>query len=184
MLAPLRPRRSLAFPFVVTLFPLLWTAVRGTTIGRGRGFAPDSLGFLAYVVGAVTVSYLVAAAVTAAVGVDAESLPVWAGRLLDPSNATLAVVGAVSVVLVAYVGGSFLVEFPDPVDEAARGVGVVLGWPLVVAVVATYAVGNAFPSLAVPFVVELAVTLAGVALSAVWIFCLSAGVAAAARRVR
>ncbi|MFB6123451.1 MAG: hypothetical protein ABEJ78_08335 [Haloferacaceae archaeon] len=179
MLRLLRPRRRLALPFLVALYPSLWLTVRGTGVARGPPADPPR--FVASVVGAVALSYLVAALVTALIPLDAASLPPRVHRVVAPPNATLLVVGVVTLALGVYVGGSFVVEFPRWLDGAARVVGVALGWPLVLATLGLHAVGNAAPALRVPFAVELFVTLVGVATSAVWVVVLSGWLAEGVR---
>lgn len=173
----LRPRRRLALPFLVFVFPLLWVTVRGTSVARGPPptRAPGST--LAFVAAAVVGSYLLAAVEVTVLAGATESWPRWARRLLEPSDAALGWTAAISLALAAYVGGSSLVTFPAWVETVARGAGLVVGWPLVVTTLATYAVGNAVPG-GLPFTAQVLATMVGVALSAVWIVVLSTWLAA------
>lgn len=169
----IRPRRSLAFPFVVVLYPLLWLVVREfeiSAVGQPVTNAfPQVLGFAA---AAVVISYTVAALVATVLIPEPGSTPVWAQTLVNPSNATLAVVGVLSSALGTYIATSSVAEFPQWFDTAASLVGLVVGWPMVASILGSYAVSNAFPALHT-FTVELLFGMFGVALSAVWLFLLS-----------
>lgn len=171
-----RPHRSLAFPFAVALFPLLWFVVRDAGIDASTGSVNPTRA-LALAAVAVVVSYLAAVAVVATLGIRRGPVPAWATSLLRPSNATLAVFGAISLALGGSVVVASLVALPQWVESAAALVGVVLGWPLVVVYAGTVAVGNAVgtrPS----FAVEAVAVGVGVALSASWLFVLSGWLAA------
>ena len=173
-----RPRRSVAFPFVVVLYPLLWLVVREfeiSAVGQPVTNAlPQVLGFAA---AAVVISYVVAALVASVFIPEPGSAPAWARTLVNPSNATLAVVGVLSLALGAYITTSSVAEFPQWFDTAASLVGLVVGWPMVASILGSYTIGNAFPALQT-FTVELLFTMFGVALSAVWLFLLSGWITA------
>lgn len=166
-----RPHRSLAFPFVVVLFPFLWFVVRDAGIAATTGSANPARA-LALAAGAVVTSYVAAAAVVATLGIRRGSVPAWTTSLLRPSNATLAVFGAISLALGGYVVVGSAVAFPQWFESVAALVGVVLGWPLVAVYAGTVAVGNAVGT-QLPFAVETTAVGVGVALSASWLFVLS-----------
>lgn len=173
-LRALRPRRTLAFPFVVVLFPLLWFVLREAGIGAVGRPVTDVLPRIAALAAvALTVSYTLAVLVDAAAVPDAESVPPWARPLFTPSNRALATFAAVSLALVAYIVAGSLVAFPGWFDALASAVGVVVGWPLLLVVFATFAVGNAVPALQDAFAIQVALVGTGVALSATWLFLLS-----------
>ena len=168
-----RPRRSQALPFVVVLYPLLWLVVREfeiSAVGQPVTDAlPQVLGFAA---AAVVISYAVAALVATVLIPEPGSVPAWARALVNPSNATLAVVSVLTLALGAYVATSSVAEFPQWFDTAASLVGLVVGWPMVASIFGSYAIGNAFPALQT-FAVELLLGMFGIALTAVWVFLLS-----------
>ena len=179
-LAPLRPlrafrpRRTLAFPFVVVLFPLLWFVMREAGIGAvGRPVTDVLPQVVALTAVALAVSYTLAVLADAAVIPDAEMVPSRARPLVSPSNRTIATFAAVSLALVAYIVASSVVAFPGWFDALASAVGVVVGWPLLLIVLATFAVGNAVPALQDAFAIQVALVAVGVALSATWLFLLS-----------
>lgn len=169
----IRPQRSMAFPFVVVLYPLLWLVVQEfeiTTVGQPiTNVLPQVLGFAA---AAVVTSYIVAALITSVLIPESGSIPTWARTLVNPSNATLAVVSVLSLALGAYIITSSVVAFPRWFDTAASLVGLVIGWPMITFILGSYAMGNAFPALQT-FTGELLIGMFGVALSAIWLFLLS-----------
>lgn len=170
----LRPRRSLAFPFVVLLYPLLWVVVRTFNITAvGYPITANLSDVLALTIGAVVVSYLGAAVGVTALSIDVASVPVWARSLVSPSNATLGVVTVISVALAAYISAASVIALPHWVDTAARIGGIVLGWPLMLVILGTYAIGNSLPALQSQFAVQFVVALVGVTLSAAWVFILA-----------
>ena len=181
----LRPRRSLAFPFVVLAYPLLWLVVRTTEITAvGQPLTTNLHLVLALTTGAIGASYFGAALLVALVPVDVTAVPPWARPLVAPSYATLGVILAFSLALGAYISAASVVAFPNWFDTAASIVGFVIGWPMILGMLGVYALGNAFPALQIPFVVEFLVALCGVALSAIWVFLLASWLTALAPTTR
>lgn len=175
----LQPRRSLAVPFVVVLYPLLWLVVRHAEISAVGQPITDTLPqVLTLTASAVVISYATAVMVATVLSLEAESVPAWSRILVAPSNATLALVSVLSLALGAYIVASSIVGFPQWFDTAASIVGLVLGWPLILSILGMYAVSNAFPALQIPFGIELLVGMFGIALSVVWLFLLSGWITA------
>jgi hypothetical protein len=177
-----RRRRRLVLPALIVLYSLLWATVRLSTASRAPASFPGTRRVAVGLAVAVAASALLAASLPA-VPVDAAWLPAPARHVLLPSNGTVLLVAFVTLALVGYVGGSSVVAVPRWLAAAARPAGVVLGWPLALVLLGRYALGNALPGRRPPFVVEALVTALGVALSAVWIVALAAGVAAVGRRL-
>jgi len=176
----LHPDRSLVVPMLVVLAPLLWFGYRGATAPSTAtlSFDPTPAAVAAVVAGSLAVSYLLAAAVDAALGlrtVDPAGRPVVAA-LARPSDAALAVVAAVGVGVGAYLLGSALVGLPGWVDAVVAPVGVVIALPLLVADAGVLAVGNAVA--VESFAAEAVAVAVGVSLSVVWVFLLAGGAVA------
>lgn len=166
----LRFRRRLAVPFFLVVYPLCWLVVRAvglTAVARPTTATVLQAGGLT--VGAVVVGYLVAVAVTALVPDR------WT---LDLSPLALALAGTVTLALATYVVVSSLVGLPQWVDTPARVAGLLLGWPMAVVTLATYAVGNAIPAVRDVVALRLLASLAGATLTAGWVLLLSDWVAA------
>ncbi|MGM0590974.1 MAG: hypothetical protein ACQETI_04975 [Halobacteriota archaeon] len=176
------PHRSHVAPLLATLFPLLWFVLRDATApatgsldATNVALAPGR--YAGYVLGSLSLSYVVAVVVVAAV--TGRDSGVWSGRVARlvfcPSNRTLSVLGVILAGIAAYFSARLLAPIPSVVDALLTPVGLVLGAPLVVAVAVLVAVGNLFPpaqSLAVRSVgiaVALAVTALWVLLVATWV---------------
>lgn len=161
----LHPRRRLAVPFLLVGYPLCWLVVR--TVGLTAAARPAGAALLraaAFTIVAVVVAYLVAVAVTPRVPDR------WTP---DPAPATLRVAGGLTLALATYVVVASVVTLPQWVDAPARVAGVVLGWPLAVVTLATYAVGNAVPVTQDVPGGPLLASLLGAALTAGWVLLLS-----------
>ncbi|QLG29289.1 hypothetical protein HUG10_17895 [Halorarum halophilum] len=172
--ASLRPRRTLALPFVLVSFPLLWFVMREAGIGAAGRPVTDVLPrVVALATVALAVSGVVAILVDAALDIESESVPSWVRPLVSPSNGALATFTAVSLALAVYIVAGSLVALPGWFDALASAIGVVIGWPLLLVVLGTYAVGNAVPTLQDAFAIQVALVAAGVALSAAWMLLLS-----------
>lgn len=173
-IALIQPRRSLAVPFVVVLYPLLWLVVRGaevTAVGRPiTETLPQVLGLTAI---AVIISYSTAVLVATVLPLGADSVPAWARSLVTPTNATLTLVSVFSLALGAYIIASSMVELPQWFDSVASITGLIIGWPMMLLILGSYALGNAFPAFQNAVVAHLLIGMFGVALSAVWLFLLS-----------
>jgi len=163
------PRRSLAAPFLAVLYPLVWAVYRG---GPGLEWASPEPGpaMLLALSGAVLLSYAVAV-VAAPRLPDTSALPAPFRPLVSPSNATLTLVADVSAGLGVYVFASLSV--PSPLDTVASAVGVLLGWPVLLAVLGSIVLSNAFAPGGLGYGVEFAIVALGVSLSALWLFVLS-----------
>ena len=166
------PRRRLAAPFLAALYPLAWVVYRG---GPGLEWASPEPGLALTlpVLGAVLVSYAVAVLVAPRLP-GPQSLPVVLQPLVTPSNATLGLVGMVSVAVGSFVFASL--SFPSPLDTVASAVGVLVGWPALLAVLASIFVSNVFAPGGLGYGVEFGFVALGVSLSALWLFVLAGGV--------
>lgn len=178
--SPLRLRRRLAFPFVVVLYVLLWLGLRETGVfSRGQSITDPLPGVLALVAGALVVSYVVAVAVAAAFVPETGSAPWWARGVIEPTNATLVVIGAITVGLAA----SIVVEAEGirvwiGLAPYVRAVALVLAWPLYVVLVVMFAAGNAASPAGLPDLAKRSLLALGVGLTAAWLFVLSSWIAA------
>jgi hypothetical protein len=168
----LSPRRRLAAPFFATLSPLAWVVYRG---GPGLEWASPEPGpmLVPLLFGAALVSYAVAVVVAPRLP-ELSGLPVPLRPLLAPSNTTLAVVADASVAVGVYVFAA--ISLPSPLDTVASVVGVLLGWPALLAVLASIVLGNVFAPGGLGYGVEFAIVALGVSLSALWLFVLAGGV--------
>lgn len=180
----IRPRKSLAFPLLVVLYPLLWLVVRATGTYANAQPVSDSLPeVVVLTAGAILVSYAVAVVVDVVLLPDAESVTAWIRRLLDPSTGTIVLASIVTIGLAAYFGASSLgVAFPSWLAPAERGVGLILGWPIAGSILVVYFVSNTLPLQIPPAVQLLAVSL-GAAFTAAWLFLLASGVSTLASRM-
>ena len=175
----LQPQRELAFPFIVALYPLLWLIVRSTEISAvGQPITDTYPQVVAFTVVAVMISYVIAVLATTVLPVDSGSNPAWFQSLFTPSNRTLAIVSILSLALGAYIVTSSVVAFPQWFDTTASIAGFVLGWPMMLSILGTYAIGNAFPAFQNAFAAQLLIGMFGTALTATWIFFLASRVAA------
>ncbi|MFC5366979.1 hypothetical protein [Salinirubrum litoreum] len=160
-----RPRRRLVAPFLLVVYPLCWLVVRA--VGLTAVDHPTAGAILRGVVlalGAVVVAALVAVAV-AVCGPDR-----WTPALSTGSGL---LAGSVTLALAAYVVVSSVVILPQWLDVPARVAGVVVGWPMAVVTLATYAVGNAVPAVRHSVVLRLVASLVGATLTAGWVLLLS-----------
>lgn len=164
----------MAFPFAAVLFPLLWFVYRDAT-GVDR-FATSSPRILALVGAAVLVSYA-AAVVVGAVIDSAAGAPSRTKPLFAPSNGALTVVAVVSTLLGLYLLGDATGVVPRWLTTVLTPVGIAVGWPMLVAILATYAVGNALGT-ELPLAVEGAVVAVGIVASVAWLFVLASWFAA------
>ena len=171
----LRPNRGLVFPFSVAFFPMIWFVYRDAgvrVVGGQRVMTPFSR-TLALAIAAVVVSFALSTVVVAAIGPEDESTAPWQRFLFRPTNGTLLVLTALWSIIVAYIALNSAVDLPFGSELV---VGVPLLWPLLAAILLTYAIGNAIPALQA-FAVQAAFAIVGLALSAAWIFVLSTGLA-------
>lgn len=173
-----RPRRSAAAPLLATLFPLLWLLNRERSLGD-RGMAPDPASAAALAVGAVLVAAVVAALLAPRLPAPS-SVPGHLRPIVAPADATLAIVGAFSAALGVFV--LIGVPVPSPLGPIVSVLGVLLGWPLYLAWTAAVAVGNALLPRSAYFPAELFASVAGAALSALWLFVLAGWIARVAGR--
>lgn len=177
--AVLAPRRSLVVPTLVVLAPLLWFGYRGATAPSHvtGAFEPTPGAVLAVVAGSVAVSYLLGAAIAAALSLDGidPGRPL-AGALARPSDAALALVAVVAVAVVGYLVAAQFAAFPGWLDAVLELLGLVVGLPLAVVYAGFFVVANAlaFES----FALEAVAVAVGVSLSVVWVFLLAGGAAA------
>ena len=159
----LRPCRELAFPFVVVPAPLLWMIHREMEIDPGTGAAATSRAVV--VVAAVALSYLVACLVAAGYDLTDASRSRRRWWLSAPSNRALLLFVGLAVALVLY--GLGVLALPSRGESVAALVGVVVGWPLLLASLAIYFGSNSLPG-ELPFVAQLVVVAVGVSLSTAW----------------
>ena len=175
----LQPRRELAFPFLVALYPLLWLVVRSTELSAvGQPITDTYPQVLAFTAVAAVVSYVIAVLATALLPLDSGSNPAWVQSVFTPSNRTLAIVSVLSMALGAYIVTSSVVAFPQWFDTTASIAGFVLGWPMMLSILGSYAIGNAFPAFQSAVAAQLLIAVIGTALTAVWIFFLASRIAA------
>lgn len=169
-----RPRRRLAFPFIVVLYSLLWLVVKETEISAvGQPITNNLPRVLGLTAVAFVTGYCAAIAAAAVIARIEDRIPSWASAMIAPSSTTLTVVTILSLALGAYLAISSLTEFPHWVDTAAGVSGLVLGWPLMLCILGIHVVGNTLPALQIPVIVQEFVVIIGVTLSATWIFLLS-----------
>ena len=171
--AALQPNRALAFPFAAVLSVLLWFLNRDVGIRLGRADLAVNWSRVALLaVLAVVGSYVVAALVVAGLDGTGRRAPAWTSPLVSPSAATLIVFAAISASLGVYLVGGSVASVPNWVDLVATPVGVVVGWPVLVAVLASYAIGNALGS-DLPLLVEAGIVTVGIVVAVAWVFLLS-----------
>lgn len=164
----------MAFPFAAVLCPILWFVYRDAT-GVAR-FATSLPRVLALALGAVVGSYAAATVVATAVG---PTTAASAGRLqplLAPSNTALAVVAVVGASLGAFLVADALGVVPGWLTTVLAPLGVAVGWPVLVAVAATYAAGNALGT-ELPFLVQAGLVAVGIVCSVAWLFLCSSWLA-------
>lgn len=173
------PYRSLVFPFVLVLFPLLWFVNREVGIATATTSRPGTEIRLAAVestVVAVAVSLVAAIVVVAVLRLASVDVPSRARPFFLPSSGTLAVFTGLS--LAFWAAAAF--ELPRALPAWGYLLFELLFlWPLVAVHTGMIVVGNALvgePSLAVQSVV----VGVGVALSTAWLFLLSRWIAAIA----
>ena len=175
----LQPRRELAFPFIVALYPLLWLVVRSSEISAvGQPITDTYPQVLAFTAVAAVISYVIAVLATITLPLDSGSHPAWLQSLFTPSNRTLAIVSVLSLGLGVYIVTSSIVAFPQWFDTTASIAGLILGWPMMLSILGTYAIGNAFPAFQSAVGAQLLIGMIGTALTAMWIFFLASRIAA------
>jgi hypothetical protein len=178
----LRPTRSHVLPFLMALFPLLWWVHRGahTAAVRPSGEALSLTAVATAVAGRVLLSYLCGVAVATLSGV--RTTPPsnrYIRAVFFPTDRTLRVLAVLLGAIGVYFVTALLTPIPPMIDDALTPFGVALGWPLFVAVLGLYAVGNAIGT--VPLAVQGLVVAGTLSLIAVWVFTLAtwlSGVAA------
>lgn len=160
-----RSRRRLAARFLLVVYPLCWLVVRAVGLTAvGRPTIGTLLRAVVLATGAVVVAALVAVAVTARCPDRwTPALSPWSGL----------VAGSVTLALAAYVVVSSLVTLPQWFDAPTRVAGLVVGWPMAVVTLATYAVGNAVPAVQHSAVLRLLASLVGATLTGGWVLLLS-----------
>ena len=164
------PRRSLVAPFLGALAPLLWFLNREAAIRAATGAAMQPAVVVGLAAVAVACSYIVGAALAPRLP-DASSLPSPLRSLVAPSDATLALVGVVTAALSAVVFASL--SFPSPLDTVASAVGVVVGWPALLAVLGAIVFGGLLGPSGVAAVVEAGLIGVGISLSMLWLVVLA-----------
>lgn len=162
------------FPFSVAFFPTIWFVYRdaGVRVVDGQQVTTPLSRTLSLAAAAVVACYVVAVVVVSAIETRDESDSRWRRILFRPTNDTIVVLVVLWSTIGAYIALDSTVSLPF---ESELVVGIPLLWPLLVAVLSTYAVGNAFPALQA-FAVQAAFAVVGLALSAAWIFLLSTGI--------
>lgn len=172
--ALLRPTRAMAFPFLAVLFPLLWFVYRDAA-GVYR-FVTSLPRILAFVGAALIASYAAAVVLGAAVG-PADGSPGRLKPLRAPSNGALVVVAVVSALLGLYLLVDATGVVPGWLTTVLAPAGIAVGWPMLVAALATYAVGNALGT-ELPLIVEAGFIALGIVASVAWLFGLASWFAA------
>lgn len=170
------PDRTMAFPFLAVLSPVLWFLYRDAT-GVDR-IATSLPRVLALVGAAVVVSYGVAALVAAALG-PASAFDGPVESLLAPSNAALTVVAVAGAAFGAFLLADAVGVVSGRLTTVFAPFGMAVGWPVIAAVFLTYAVGNALGT-ELPFLVEAAVLVVGIVGAVAWLFVCSSRVASLA----
>lgn len=171
----LRPDRRLVFPFLVVCFPMIWFVFRdaGVRVVEGQRVMTPFSRTLALAIAAIVASYAVSVVVVSAIGPPDGSTTPWHRVLFRPTDGTLLVLVVLWSTIVAYVALSSTANLPFWSELV---VGIPLLWPLLLAILVTFAVGNAAPALQA-FWVQAAFAVVGLALSAGWTFVLSTGIA-------
>lgn len=171
----LYPNRSLVFPFSIVFFPMIWFVIRETPVRvvDGRRVVTPLSRTISLSIVAVVVSYLIAATLVSATAPRNGSLTSWQRVIFRPTDDVLVTLIVLWSTFAAYVALESTVALPWWSELV---VGIPLLWPLFVAILLTYAVGNAAPTLQA-FAVQASFTVVGLALSAVWIYLLSTGIA-------
>jgi hypothetical protein len=170
----LSPRRSLVVPAATVAAPLAYAVLRdANTAHGGRPTATH----VALFCGAILAGYLVACLLVAAVDTDRVARRHWLlASAVRPSTATLALFGVGVLGGTLYLAAALTVGVPPVVTSLLTPVGGLMGLPLVILYGGMVAAGNAVgtePALGWQFLV---VGL-GIALSVIWTFTLSAGLA-------
>lgn len=174
LLHHLRPARRLVFPFTVVCAPAVWFVYgdAGVRIEDGQRVLTPLSRTVALAVLALLASYVVAVVVASAVrSRDGFDTP-WGRILFRPTNGTLLALAVLWSVVVGYVALDSAVDLPY---ESELVVGIPLLWPLLVALISMYALGNAVLVLRA-FAVQATFTTLGFALSAAWLFLLATGI--------
>jgi hypothetical protein len=171
----LRPSRKFVFPFLVSFFPMIWFVYRdsGVRVEDGQRVMTSLSRTLTLTIVAVVAAYAVAVVVSSTIASRGVLSSSWQRRLFQPTNGSLVALVVLWSVLVGYIALNSTVDLPFGSELV---VGIPLLWPLLVAILVTYAVGNAFPVLQ-SFWIQAAFAVIGLALSAMWIFLLSRGIA-------
>lgn len=163
-----RPRRRMVFPFATVLSPCLWFIYRDATVtASGRSAANVFPQAIAFAAGAVILSYVIATAIAAIAATEEQPLPRWKRWLFAPSNQVIGLFASVALAFDIYIVAGTV---PRWFDVVAVPVGVVVGWPLMLLVVGSIAVVNAFGQQFA--VIEFVAVAVGVALSVAWLFLL------------
>jgi uncharacterized membrane protein YhdT len=170
-----RPNRGLVFPFLVVFFPMIWFVYREipVRIVDGQQVVTPLSRTLALAIGAAVASYSVAVIVVSAIRPREGFLTPWRRALFRPTNGTLLTLVALCSVFVVYVALNAATNLPYWFELL---VGISLLWPLLVAMLVSFAAGNAVPALQA-FGLQAGLVMVGLGLSAVWIFVLSSGIA-------
>lgn len=166
------PRRQLAAPFLASLSVCLWFLNREAGIRAARDAPVGWLVVAVLAAVALAGSYAVALLVAPRLP-HPRSLPAPLRPLVAPANTTLAGVAAVSAGLGVYVFASL--SFPTPLSTVASAVGVLLGWPVLLAVLASIVLSNAVAPGGFGSGPEFATVALGVAVSVLWWFVLVGG---------
>lgn len=169
--AALRPRRSIVVPTATVAAPLAYAVVRDANTPRGGS---PTAAHAALFCAAIVTGYLVACLLVAAVNVDRVGRRHWLlASAVRPSTATLALFGGVVLCAAGYLAATLTVGVPDVVTTVLTPIGFVVGLPLVGLYGGTVVAGNSIgiePALGWQFLV----VGAGIALSVLWTFTLSA----------
>lgn len=175
--AALRPRRSLALPFLVFAVPALYFVYRDATLDCPTSESCLDPTHAGYALAALAGSYLLAVGVLALVDTPAlaDRHP-YARLALRPTDATLGVLAALAVAVAAYMLATLVTTVPAWLDTVLTPVGLIVGLPFVVAYAAMTLVASALstePSLTT----QSAVVAVSLAATGAWLFALATGAA-------
>lgn len=175
--AALRPRRSLALPFLVFAVPALYFVYRDATLDCPASRSCLDPAHAGYALAGLAGSYLLAVGVLALV--DAPALAdrhPYARLALRPTDATLGVLAVFAVAVAAYMLATLVATVPAWLDTVLTPVGLIVGLPFVVAYAAMTLVAGALstePSLTT----QSAVVAVSLAATGAWLFALATGAA-------
>lgn len=163
------PHRSLVFPFVVLLYPLLYF-IGGETglISPYESVSETPIRILALIMGAVVVSCVFSIVLVAALGVRTGTVTGWEHLLFRPSERVMGIFLLIALIPPAYFFAGLVVDLP-PWTELA--IGIPFAWPAFVVLIGMYAVENA--GLTLPYLAQILIIGLGISLSVAWMFLLA-----------